>query len=370
MPTRAMTEQGGARARTRVLGVLALVVAMTVATPFAPRASAAGPAVALTVAAPTTTTAGAAFSLTVTARDSAGAVATSYRGRVTFTSTDTRSPVLPPAYTFTAADNGRHTFAGVRLFTAGSRTVAAFDTAVATVKGRSAAVTVSPGTTTRLTLGGLPATARAGTSSTLTVTGRDAALVTRGHRARTDLGLGRARGRLHGRHRTQRQMDVDVGAEHLRPARRRHSRGPGGPRRGQPRLGRCRRRRQPCARPPGRRHALGLGAQRPRRPGNGGPHRLVHSGPGRTGHHLVRCRGTHRLLPVQVLPGRTVRTVTTGSDGFDSAAITSDGALWRWGGISDLEAPTLPVRVGTSTAWVAATVGNGHTMGLSSALLP
>jgi hypothetical protein len=129
--------------------------------------------VRLQVTAPATATAGTAFGITVTARDAAGLVATSYRGRVTFTSTDTRSPVLPAAYTFTAADAGRHTFTGVRLFTAGSRTIAAFDTVRTTVKGRSGAIVVAPARASRLTVTA-PATATAGVGVSVTVTAKDA----------------------------------------------------------------------------------------------------------------------------------------------------------------------------------------------------
>ena len=58
-------------------------------------------------------------------------VATSYRGTVHFTSTDTAA-VLPANYTFVAGDAGVHTF-NVTLKTAGSRTVTATDTGTATI---------------------------------------------------------------------------------------------------------------------------------------------------------------------------------------------------------------------------------------------
>jgi hypothetical protein len=73
-------------------------------------------------------TAGAAQTLTVTAEDAYGNVATSYNGTVHFTSTDSGAgTVLPVDYTFTAADNGGHTFS-FTLTTAGSQTVTATDT--------------------------------------------------------------------------------------------------------------------------------------------------------------------------------------------------------------------------------------------------
>ncbi len=55
----------------------------------------AGPTVALAMSAPASVVAGAPFAVTVTARDAAGAVATSYRGTVAFGSDDGRAPVLP-----------------------------------------------------------------------------------------------------------------------------------------------------------------------------------------------------------------------------------------------------------------------------------
>src|SRR5438128_1008235 len=83
----------------------------------------------LSVASPANTTAGTAFSITVTALDAFNNVATTYTGTVSFTSTDS-SAVLPGSYTFTAADNGMHTFTnGVTLKTAGSQTITATGTA-------------------------------------------------------------------------------------------------------------------------------------------------------------------------------------------------------------------------------------------------
>jgi hypothetical protein len=71
------------------------------------------------VSAPGTVTAGAAFDLTVTALDPFNNTATDYTRTVSFTSTDA-SAVLPHDYTFTAADQGVHTFTnGVTLKTAG-----------------------------------------------------------------------------------------------------------------------------------------------------------------------------------------------------------------------------------------------------------
>src|SRR5262249_9806828 len=69
----------------------------------------AAPAVALNLTYPPAITAGAAGSFTLTALDSSGNVAIGYQGTVVFGSSD-GAATLPAAYTFTAADNGVHTF--------------------------------------------------------------------------------------------------------------------------------------------------------------------------------------------------------------------------------------------------------------------
>jgi hypothetical protein len=64
--------------------------------------------------------------LTVTAVDPFGEPAVDYRGTVHFSSTDPQATLLPADYTFTATDNGQHTFSsGLTLFTPGSQTVSA-----------------------------------------------------------------------------------------------------------------------------------------------------------------------------------------------------------------------------------------------------
>jgi hypothetical protein len=122
------------------------------------------------VSAPANTTAGTSFSVTVTALDANNQTATSYMGTVHFTSTDPNA-VLPPNYTFVAADAGVHTFP-VTLTTAGSRTVTVTDTTTASITG-SAAVTVSPAAASSFTVTGLPASLVAGTPANVTVTAYD-----------------------------------------------------------------------------------------------------------------------------------------------------------------------------------------------------
>ena len=97
------------------------------------------PADHLTISVPASATAGVPFSVTVTALDAANNVLTSYRGTVHFAATDTASGVVLPAdYTFMATDAGAHTFTfAVTLVTAGSQTITATDTAIASITGTS-----------------------------------------------------------------------------------------------------------------------------------------------------------------------------------------------------------------------------------------
>lgn len=92
-------------------------------------------------------TAGTAGSMTVTVRDASGNIATGYRGIVHFTSSDAGA-VLPANYTFTAGDNGAHTFA-VTLNTVGTQSVTVADTVngalTATQSGITVASAVMPG---------------------------------------------------------------------------------------------------------------------------------------------------------------------------------------------------------------------------------
>jgi hypothetical protein len=117
--------------------------------------------------------AGTSFSVTVTALDASGHTFTGYAGTVHFTTSDKGAGVVLPAdYTFTAGDNGTHTFAsGVTLLTAGSQTVTATDTANGGLAG-SATVTVSPAAASTLTVSA-PSSVTQSIPFTLTVTARD-----------------------------------------------------------------------------------------------------------------------------------------------------------------------------------------------------
>jgi subtilisin-like proprotein convertase family protein len=130
------------------------------------------PATHLSVGVPSGTTAGSAFSITVAALDANGHTATSYTGTVQLSSSDGRA-TLPARYTFTAADNGVHTFTGLVLDTAGTETVTARDSLNSSITG-SGSVAVSPAPTSRLLVNGFPTLTTAGTPGSFTVTASDA----------------------------------------------------------------------------------------------------------------------------------------------------------------------------------------------------
>ena len=98
---------------------------------------------------PAAVTAGQTLTLVVAPRDQYNNVLASYVGTVRFRSPDLAA-VLPLDYTFTAADLGSHTFAGVSLRTAGAQSLTVTDT-VASAVVVSASTTVSAGPSARLT---------------------------------------------------------------------------------------------------------------------------------------------------------------------------------------------------------------------------
>jgi hypothetical protein len=124
-----------------------------------------------TLSGPSSATAGAVLTFTVTARDPSGNVAAGYRGTVTFSSSDPQAG-LPAAYTFTAADNGVHTFT-ITLKTAASQSITAADSATASVAGTLAGIAVSPAAANRFVISA-PATAGLNSPVMITVTAVDA----------------------------------------------------------------------------------------------------------------------------------------------------------------------------------------------------
>src|SRR5215813_6725906 len=121
------------------------------------------------VTAPATVTAGKAFSVTVSALNPMNAIDTTYRGTIHFTKSDSGAgSFLPADYTFTAADNGVHTFInGAGLVTLGIQTVTATDTA-SSITGTSNDINViAPANHLLVTA---PATVTAGAPFSVTVT--------------------------------------------------------------------------------------------------------------------------------------------------------------------------------------------------------
>jgi hypothetical protein len=81
----------------------------------------------LALVAPADVRAGTKFSLTVAVVDAYGNTVTDYRGTIAFRSSDPKAR-LPKSYTFTAADQGVHTFTGLVLKSKGAQTITATDT--------------------------------------------------------------------------------------------------------------------------------------------------------------------------------------------------------------------------------------------------
>jgi hypothetical protein len=131
-----------------------------------------GTAAFFAVAAPTTVTPSSPFDVTLTAFDPYGNIDVHYQGTVTFTSSDAYPGLLPADYTFTSADQGRHTFSGgATFFTAGAQTLTAQDTAISSLTGSATVGVVAAPASRLLVLA--PATAVAGTPFDVTVAALD-----------------------------------------------------------------------------------------------------------------------------------------------------------------------------------------------------
>jgi streptogramin lyase len=121
---------------------------------------------------PSTATAGDALSFTVTARDQYRNTATGYLGTATLGGGGPNA-TMPSSYTFTAADNGAHTFTGVVLRIRGTHVMSATDTVVSTITGTST-IQVSPAALSSFAVAGLADPSTAGPAQTLVVVARDA----------------------------------------------------------------------------------------------------------------------------------------------------------------------------------------------------
>jgi uncharacterized delta-60 repeat protein len=137
-----------------------------------------GPAFSVT-GLPSSTTAGVAQTITVTAEGASGTVTAAdasgnpnpgYTGTVHFTSSDPQA-VLPADYTFTAADQGVHTFT-VTLKTVGNQSFNITDEATG-YSGGDGAITINPAAASSFVLRAFPASIIQGTAATFTVTAMD-----------------------------------------------------------------------------------------------------------------------------------------------------------------------------------------------------
>ena len=130
-----------------------------------------GGAVGFTVSAPQQVTAGANVSVTVTAVDALGNPVPDFLGTVDLDNNPTGSTALNLSgqYTFTAADNGRHTFLFSNLTQAGANTLSVFAVGMPTA---TAPVTVVPAALSKFAFA-TPPSVSAGTPFSYTVTAED-----------------------------------------------------------------------------------------------------------------------------------------------------------------------------------------------------
>jgi uncharacterized delta-60 repeat protein len=120
---------------------------------------------------PSTVTAGTASTITVTAINADGSTNTGYLGTVHFTSSDPHA-VLPADYTFTAADQGVHTFTAT-LKTAGFQSITVTDTTTSTMLGGESSIMVQPAAASQFVLSA-PSSVSRGSKFSLKLTVEDA----------------------------------------------------------------------------------------------------------------------------------------------------------------------------------------------------
>jgi hypothetical protein len=121
---------------------------------------------------PSPTIAGQAHTVTVTALDSDGSLLTGYTGTVHFTSSDPQA-VLPDDYTFTAADNGTHSFT-VAPKTAGTQSFTVTDTGPAAFSDAQQGIVVNPADAATFQVGGFLPSVFVGDHGAFSVTAYDA----------------------------------------------------------------------------------------------------------------------------------------------------------------------------------------------------
>lgn len=128
-------------------------------------------AASLSVSGMTAATAGTAGNLTVTVRDAFGNIANSYRGTVSFSSSDLQA-ALPGNYTFTAADAGVKSFS-VTLKTAGTQSVTIRDVLTGSLFSSQAGISVTAGAATQFRISA-PSSVTQGVGFKVTLTVLDA----------------------------------------------------------------------------------------------------------------------------------------------------------------------------------------------------
>jgi mannuronan 5-epimerase len=117
------------------------------------------------------TTAGTSNKFVVSAIDANGNIVSNYTGTIHFTSTDSQA-ALPADYTFTASNDGTHTFSAT-FKTAGTQSLTATDT-VQSFTGTESGISVSPlSTVSRFALAGFPSPTTAGVAGNFTVSALD-----------------------------------------------------------------------------------------------------------------------------------------------------------------------------------------------------
>ncbi len=121
---------------------------------------------------PSPTVGGVGHSFTVTAKDAGGTTVSGYVGTVHFTSNDGAATV-PLDYTFTAFDNGTHTFTAT-LRTFGTRSITATDTVTGSVTGTQGGIVVGAGGVASFVVAGYTSPTVGNVSHTFTVTAKDA----------------------------------------------------------------------------------------------------------------------------------------------------------------------------------------------------
>jgi hypothetical protein len=157
--------QGGAIDQQVIAGILGSAEYFAIAN---------APATHFVVAVPQgTDPAGTPFTLGVAAENQYNNVVPDYTGTVHFTSTD-HAATLPADFTFTAADQGVHTFdsSATTLVTAGTQTITATEVAPGTLTGTTRPITVTPLAAASFQIDG-PSTVTAGTAFNVTVSARD-----------------------------------------------------------------------------------------------------------------------------------------------------------------------------------------------------